>query len=332
MIVQLQNLYRPVIKDPDVAIDAFSAEDLEWIKALYSKDPMKIFASCVRGMIIPELDEDILAMDFAAIEARVVAWLAGQHDILRVFAEHGLIYEYVAAQIYGMPTDLATLKAMKKTHPERRFIGKVAVLALGYQGGKKAFAKMAKNYGVEIPESEADQIKNDWRAANKFIVKLWYALEEAAINAVANPGAVFGAGENNRIMFRMAEDGKFLYMRLPSGRRLAYFRPKLDNEGKLTYLGIDTYTRQWCRVKTYGGKLCENAVQAISRDLLVAGMFKLEKKGYRLIGTVHDEVITSVPKGWGSEKEVADTLCDIPSWAAGLPVRAEGFRGPRYRK
>lgn len=329
LIVQLQNLFRPVIEDPDTAIEAFISRNLDWIKALYDVDPMKVFASCVRGVLVSDMYNDILAMDYAAIEARVLAWLAGQEDILEVFRGHGKVYEHTAARIFGLPSDVDSLKAMKHTHPEERFIGKVAVLALGYQGGKKAFAKMAKNYGVDIEEERAERIKKDWRKANPQIVRLWYTLEELAIAAVANPGKVY-ATKDKRIMFKV--QGRWLYMRLPSGRRLAYYKPKLDSEGKLTYLGIDTYTRRWMRCKTYGGKLTENAVQAISRDLLVHGMFGLEKKGYIIIGTVHDEVILEVPEGWGSEQEVADILCDIPGWADGLPVKAEGFRGKRYRK
>jgi DNA polymerase len=329
MIVQLQNLFRPVIPDPEVAIDAFVERNLDWIKTLWDVDPMKVFASCVRGVLVADIFADLMAMDYAAIEARVLAWLAGQEDILEVFRGHGKVYEHTAARIFGLPDDVESLKAMKHTHPDERFIGKVAVLALGYQGGKKAFAKMAKTYGVDIEEERADRIKVDWRKANPKIVKLWYNMEELAIAAVANPGKAY-ALKNGLIKFKVV--GRWLCMRLPSGRMLRYYKPKLDGNGKLTYLGIDTYTRRWTRCSTYGGKLTENAVQAISRDLLVHGMFGLESAGYIIIGTVHDEVILEVPENWGSEDEVAEILCDLPDWASGIPVRAEGFRGKRYKK
>ena len=329
LIVQLQNLFRPVIPDPDTAIEAFVERNLDLIKTLYAEDPMKVFASCVRGVLVADILTDILAMDYAAIEARVLAWLAGQEDTLEVFRGHGKVYEHTAAGIFGLPTDVASLIAMKDTHPDERFIGKVAVLALGYQGGKRAFAKMAKNYGVEIAEEKAERIKVNWRKANPKIVKLWYNLEELAIAAVANKGKTYGT-KCGRIKFRVV--GRWLYMRLPSGRKLAYYKPKLDVEGKLTYLGIDTYSRRWMRCSTYGGKLTENAVQAIARDLLVHGMFGLEAKGYTIIGTVQDEVILEVLEGWGSEQEVSEILCELPDWAEDLPVRAEGFRAKRYRK
>jgi len=328
MIVQLQNLFRPVIPDPEFAIEQFVERNLDWIRALYKEDPMKVFASCVRGVLVSDIKADLIAMDYAAIEARVLAWLAGQADILAVFEGHGKVYEYTAARIFHLPDDEASLKAMKDTHPDERFVGKVAVLALGYQGGKAAFAKMAKNYGVDISEERAERIKTDWRRANRSIVKLWYEMEEAARRAVLNPGVVAPL-KNKKIKF-VVED-RWLLMRLPSGRRLAYFKPEIKND-KLTYMGVDTYSRRWMRCDTYGGKLTENAVQAIARDLLVHGMFGLEDAGYDIIGTVHDEVILEVPEGFGSEQEVADILCDLPKWAKGLPVKAEGFRGKRYRK
>ena len=320
MIVQLQNLFRPVIDDPEVAIEAFKARDLAWIKALYSEDPMKVFASCVRGMLIPEEGHDLLAMDFSSIEARMLAWFAGQEDILEVFRGHGKIYEHTASKIYKI--------TVEKVDKNQRFIGKIATLALGYQGGRKAFAKMAKNYGVDIPEEQAEQIKIDWRKANVKIVRLWYELEEVAIHAVKNPGTAF-ALRNKKVIFKVA--GEFLHMRLPSGRRMAYYKPRIDDE-QLTFLGVDTYSRRWKRCNTYGGSLAENLSQSASRDLLVNGMFHLEDAGYPVIGTVHDEVILEIPENFGSEKEVAELMCKIPDWAEGLPVKAEGFRAKRYRK
>lgn len=336
MIVQLQNLFRPLIKDPDLAIEAFELRDLEWIKFLYdSIDPMKVFASCVRGMLIPEDGHDFIAMDYSAIEARVIAWLAGQEDILEVFREHGLIYEHTAAKIFSSEypggATLDDLKAMEKKYWMRRFIGKIAVLALGYQGGKGAFSKMAKQYGVDISEEEADEIKNDWREANPHIVQLWWDLEEAAIKATLHPGVVY-AIPNKKIKFYRPEGSRFLYMRLPSGRKLAYLDPEINSEGKLTYMGLDTYSRIWTRCKTYGGKLAENAVQAIASDLLRAAMKRLKKAGYSIIGTVHDEIILEVLKMFGSAQEVSDIMCESNGWDEGLPVKAAGWRGPRYRK
>jgi DNA polymerase len=245
LLVQLQNMFRPVIKDVPTAIEAFALRDLQWVKDLYPADPMKVFASAVRGMIIPAEGKDLMALDFSAIEARVLAWLAGQRDILAVFATHGKVYEYTAGQIYRVP--------LEKVTEAQRFIGKVAVLALGYQGGQAAFAKMAKNFGVDIPEERANEIKNDWRKANNFIVQFWYDIETAAKAAVGNPGQAFGV-PSKRIVFCVKD--RWLVMRLPSGRKLYYLDPEIDENGQVTYMGVDTYTRRWCRVGTYGGKLC----------------------------------------------------------------------------
>ena len=321
LLVQLQNMFRPVIKDADTAIGAFKARSLALVRFLYGVDPMKVFASCVRGMLVPGKGKDLLALDFAAIEARVLAWLAGQRDVLAVFAGHGKIYEYTAAKIYNGRIETVT--------SEQRFIGKVACLALGYGGGRMAFAKMAKQYGVDISEDQAEVIKSDWRDANPFIVKLWYDLESAAKAAIRQPGIAFGI-PSKKIIFKV--EGEWLLMRLPSGRRLSYLQPEMDAEGQVTYMGIDTYTRQWKRVSTYGGKLTENVVQAIARDLLVSGMFNLEAAGYPIVLTVHDEIVSEVDEGFGSVNAAARLMCKLPEWAAGLPVQAEGWRGKRYRK
>jgi DNA polymerase len=324
LIVQLQNLFRSKIKDPNAAIDLCAARDLALIKALYDGlDPMIVFASAVRGALISDIFCKLLALDFSAIEARMIAWLSGQEDILEVFREHGKIYEYTAGQIYHV--DWRTILDPS----DERFIGKIATLALGYQGGWKAFAKMAKQYGVEISREQAEAIKLAWRAANKKIVKFWYDLEDAAKCAVMHPGAVYST-KNKKIMFKV--QGNWLYMRLPSGRRLAYFKPELDEDDKITYLGIDTYSRRWMRVSTYGGKLAENATQAAARDLMVNGLLKLEDAGYEPIGSVHDEGICEIEDGFGSLDEAKSLMCDLPKWAAGLPVKANGFIADRYRK
>lgn len=320
-IVQLQNMFRGILADPDVAIEMFARRSLELLAMMYDVNPLKILASCIRGMLIPAPGKDLLCVDYAAIEARVLPWGAGQLDILEVFRTHGKVYEYNAAKIYR--------KAIALVTKAERFIGKVAVLALGYEGGKKAFAKMAKTYGLVIEEEFAEQIKIDWREANPMIVRFWRDLEDCAIAAISNPGKIYQT-KTKRAMFKV--EGEFLYMRLPSGRRVAYYLPEIDCEGKPTYMGIDTYTRRWCRVKTYGGKLAENWTQAVARDVLVDGMFKLEAAGYPLVGHVHDEPIMEVDEGFGSVEDAVRILEIPPKWAEDLPLGAEGFRVKRYKK
>jgi DNA polymerase len=331
-IVQLQNLYRSqlVVKDENgeeideayLAIEMFEMRDLDFLEGMFEPHPMKILASCVRGMLIPADGMNLMCLDYAAIEARVIAWLAGQDDVTESFRQGLDIYKVAAAQIYKIKYE--------EVNKDQRFIGKIAILALGYQGGKVAFAKMAKQYGVEVAEEFAEQIKEDWRAGNPCVVKLWYKMDEAAAAAVANPGATYQAGVGAKVMFKVV--GDWLYMRLPSGRRLAYYKPRLAGDGRVTFMGTNTYTRQWCRCDTYGGKLVENAVQAIARDLLLGGMFNLEDEGYPIVGTVHDEVIMEIPEEFGSLKKAAKLMCKLPKWAKGLPVKAEGFIDKRYHK
>ena len=327
LIVQLQNLFRPIIEDPELAIDAFRHRSINWIKMLWPQNPMKIFASCVRGMLIPGEGRDLLFADFKSIEARITAWLAGQLDILEIFETHGLVYEYTAAKLWKKGLDgVEYLKAFGKKFPKLRFLGKIAVLALGYQGGGAAFVKMAKQFGAEVSFEQGENIKWTWRDANPQIVQTWENLNNAAILAVKNPGKTF---KTNKLMFRVV--GDYLYMRLPSKRKLAYFKPSVSN-GELRYMGVHTYTRQWTKCSTYGGKLLQNACEGIARDLMALAMFKLNKMKYPILGTVHDEIITEPREGFGSVKEVCAVMCEKPDWADGLPVGAVGFRGKRYRK
>lgn len=331
LIVQLQNLFRPVIDDPELAIELFRERSIDVIKMWFKENPMKIFASAVRGMLISRPGRDLIAADFSSIEARIVAWLAGSDELLEIFATHGLVYEYTASKMFGYPTDVDALKRFKNEHPKLRFLGKIAVLALDYQGGGNAFVKMAKQFGTDVDFDEGEQIKFDWRDANPEIADyetgLWAQVSASAVLAIHSPGTTYGS---NRLQFRVV--GDFLFMRLPSGRKLAYYKPEIRNDD-ITYMGIDTYTRQWKRCKTYGGKLVQNAAEGIARDLMVAAMFKLnDKKIYPILGSIHDEIVVEPKEGQGSVKEVCDIMADKPKWAAGLPMNADGFRVKRYRK
>lgn len=326
-IVQLHNLFRSVILDAEVAIDAFALRSISWLKFLYEKNPMQIFASCIRGMLIARPGRDLVFCDFNSIEARIVAWLADQKDILQIFATHGLVYEYTAARMFGLSTDVETLKMMKKAHPMKRFLGKIATLACGYAGGQAAFTKMSKQFGVNISNERAERIKNEWRKANPKIVQMWYDVEDAAKNAVLNPGVTY---VTNRLAFRVV--GDFLCMRVPSKSKLYYYKPFIQHD-ELRFWGIDTYTRQWKICSTYSGKIVQNACEKIARDLMTTAMLKLNKKRiYPMLGTVHDEIVTEPREGKGSVAEVCRIMCDKPKWATGLPVAAEGHRTKRYRK
>lgn len=322
---QPQNLPRPakhIEGNEHQAIALYEQRDPEILEMVFDC-AMEAMSSGLRGMICAPEGKRLLIADYSAIEARVLPWLAGQKDVLAVFRDHGKIYEYTAAQIYGVGIEEVT--------SEQRFIGKVATLALGYQGGAKAFAGMAESYGVDIPEDLAEKIKTDWRKANDKIQKFWWNCEKAAVQATAKPGQTFGV---RNVSFRRVRG--YLFCKLPSGRLLAYFRPQVE-QGKfgneqVTYMGVNSVTRKWERQSTYGGKLAENITQAFARDIMAEAMLRVEAAGYEIVLSVHDELIAEVPQDFGSIEEFKEIMCQLPDWAEGLPVAASGFEAKRYRK
>jgi len=329
-IVQLQNLYRGKHSDMETLVAAFAYRDLRWLRTLYETNPMVLFATGVRGMFIAGKGKQLAAMDFGQVEARCVAWMAGQRDKLKIFETHGMVYEYTGAKIHRLPLEIKALKLMKMYHQQARFDGKVTELACGYQGGKNAVVKMARQQGTDMDVDFAEDLKNEWREANPKIVGMWQKLTDYAKAAVADPGKNYST---NKVTFRV--QGDFLYMRLPSGRKLAYYKPELRDSKfgeQLTYLGVDTDTRQWKRIATYGGRLTQNAAEGICRDLLARAMMRLEAAGYPVIMHVHDEVVTEIDQDKGSLEEMREIMCDLPDWAEGFPIHAAGFMAKRYRK
>ncbi len=372
--VQLQNLPRPKLKQ--AAIDRIFKHlegpyDQQVRAALIKLEapPMSAISDCIRGFLRARPGHDFIACDFSAIEARVIAWLAGQEEPLIVFRGDGKIYELTAAGIYG-----CKLEDITKDDP-RRQVGKVAVLALGYQGGVGAMQTMARTYGVkleptfdslwaratpdhkrvakfiwdlnghkhDITQKEfvaSDLIKQYWREANPRIVGYWGELNTAAIMAVQQPGTKVSAGAAGR-QITYVKNGSFLWCRLPSGRVICYPYPQVErlqafpgSEPKptLTYMTVDSYTKKWQRRKSYGGLLAENVTQAVARDLLSEAMVRLEDKNYPIVMHVHDESVSEVLKGFGSVEEVEAIMSVVPGWAAGLPIAAEGWREERFRK
>lgn len=325
--IQTQNLPRPNLKQKDIeGVIANLHKGAEYIDMFYGA-PSSAISDCIRSFITAAKGKTLLVVDFASIEARVLAWLAGQESVLEVFRTHGKIYEAQAASIYNVRLEDVT--------KDQRQIGKVAILALGYQGGVGAFQSMAKNYGVVVSDKRADEIKVAWRNANPKIVKYWYELDNAAINAVLNPSTNFKVG-NVTYRAENIKGNNFLLCRLPSGRILYYPYPKLETNKfgreSVTYKGEDAKTKKWIRMSFYGGLAAENITQAVARDLLAHSMMQLEKEMYEIVMHVHDEIVCEVDENFGTLNNMITIVCKLPAWANGLPIAAEGFASKRYRK
>ncbi|MFC9657365.1 DNA polymerase [Bacillus subtilis] len=322
-LVQVQNLPQNKIEDLDTARNLLKGGHYEAIELLYGQVPF-VLSQLVRTAFIPSEGNEFYVSDFSAIEARVIAWLAGEEWRLEVFNTHGKIYEASAAQMFKVPVESIT-----KGSPLRQK-GKVAELALGYQGGKGALIQMgALNMGLE--EDELPELVKAWRTANKKIVKFWYDVEAAAIKAVKEKKPV----KLQHGLTFLYESG-ILFVQLPSGRRLAYAKPKLELDerfGKeaLTYEG-KLESGKWGRLNTYGGKLVENIVQATARDCLAITLMRLDNAGYKTVMHVHDEAVLDVPRGKNELDKVEAIMGEPISWAKGLPLTADGFVTDYYKK
>lgn len=341
--IQPQNLPRPrpTTKQKDIEDIIENLGNRDYIDMMYGP-VLDALADSVRGMIVAPKGKEQVAVDFSAVEARVLAWLAGQESVLDIFRSHGRIYEHAAAGIYHCDIHDVT--------KQQRQIGKVAILALGYGGGIGAFQSMAKNYGVKVPDNEADQIKVAWREANRQIVGYWYEIEGAAINAVTKGGPWPAGPRGRQVVFK--KSGSFLWCKLPSGRVLCYPYPELrtvttpwdaekealtfmtvvDPSRKVKVIPDDNASGSWKRVSTYGGSLAENVTQAVARDLLAEAMLRFSEHGTKIVMHCHDELIIEVPSGSINVKQAEAWMCESPRWAEGLPLGAEGWVGTRYRK
>lgn len=329
-MVQMQNLPRNYLKTLDYARNLVKDKNYAGLKLLYGNVPDTL-SQLIRTAFIPSEGNKFVVSDFSAIEARVIAWLAGEQWVNEVFATHGKIYEATAAQMFDVPVD-----RIVKGNPEYslRQKGKVATLALGYQGGTSALIAMgALNMG--LTEDELPDIVSRWRQANPRIRDLWYAVENAALAAMetARPQAIRG------LIFALEGDllygQSFLTVRLPSGRKLYYPKPFLkENQfGKqaLHYYTVGQQTRKWEVASTYGGKMTENIVQAIARDCLAVTLERIYDRGLQTVFHVHDEVIIDAPMETTVE-EICDLMAEPVPWAPGLILKGAGFESSYYMK
>ena len=328
--VQPHNFPRGSIKDMDFAWEVIKTRDIAFMEMMYG-DVMTLLSHALRGMIVPTPGRKLMVADYAAIEARVVLWLAGDDEALDVFRRRECIYMAMATEIYGRPiTD-------KEKQADERQMGKQAVLGLGYQMGAKKFqATLAEKWGIFIELDFAQLIVDKYREKFWRVKKMWWDQEAAAIAAVKQPGRQFRCGRVRWMCF----DG-FLHCRLPSGRLLGYCDPRVEQKATpwgekrdcLTYMGVDPYTKKWRRQDTYGGMLVENITQATARDLMADAMLRCHHEGmYDVVLSVHDELIAECDEGVGSVEDFEAVMAHVPDWADGCPVAAEGWSGLRYKK
>ena len=320
-LVQVQNLPQNHLPDLELARGLVREGRFEDLELFYGSTP-EVLSELIRTAFVPEAGCRFVVADFSAIEARVLAWLAGERWRLEVFSSHGKIYEASAATMFHVPVEEVT-----KGSPLRQK-GKIAELGLGYGGAAGALISMGA-LDMGLSEEELPSLVAVWRRANPHITQFWWDVDKAAVEAVVKRTRT----RAGRIAFEYRSG--ILFVMLPSGRRLAYVKPRMGvnrfgREG-LTYEGI-LENKKWGRIETYGPKLVENIVQGTARDLLAEAMLRVEKKGYPIVMHCHDEIIAEVPEGTGSVEEMCEVMAVCPSWAEGLPLRADGYECPFYQK
>ena len=321
-LVQVQNLPRNYMPYLDQARTLVRTGNLDALELLYDSVPDTL-SQLIRTAFIPSPGCRFIVADFSAIEARVIAWLAGETTTLAAFREGKDLYCETASRMFGVPVEKHGING------ELRQKGKIATLACGYNGSVGALKAMGA-LRMGLAEHELKPIVDAWRQANPHIVQLWADVEEAAIAAITSRQSI-------RLRnLRFSVESGILFIELPSGRRLAYVRPRLGENRwggtSITYTGTTT-ARRWGQLETYGGKLVENIVQAIARDLLVTGMHAVAKAGHRIVMHVHDEIVIDEPTDSGfTVTQACQLMCVLPGWAAGLPLAADGYECAYYRK
>jgi len=330
-LVQVQNLPRTYTEPLELARELVKGRNLNALKAIYGSIPDTL-SQLIRTAFIAPPGHILIDADFSAIEARVISWLAGEEWRPEVFRTHGKIYEASASQMFGVPLEL-----IKKGNPEYalRQKGKVAELALGYQGSTGALINMGA-LDMGIPEEDLPDIVTRWRDANRRIRDLWYKMDAAAVQIITQGGAV---GVNNVVIareFNYEQGTDCMTITLPSGRKLYYIEPQIGQNQwgspSISYMGMDQTTKKWKRIETYGGKLVENCVQAIARDCLAQAIEHLEAAGLPVIFHIHDEVVIDCPPNAATLEDVVKIIAQPIPWAPDLPLGADGWVGQFFKK
>lgn len=328
--VQPQNLKRPQIEDVDAAVAAIGTGDYTHVRKLYPK-PLAVIGDISRSIICAAPGHKLIGADFSSIESRVLAWISDEAWKLDSYRRFDATqdprdepYCITACKIFRVPDGTFNAESSE------RKVGKTCDLAFGYQGGLNAWRKFEPD---RFSDAEVQQFKLEWRAAHPAIKHFWYAIDRATWQAVRQREDVIRC---RRLLLKCT--GMFLFIKLPSGRKLAYPFPRIEVEDLEHEVVVfkDASSGQWrdCRGGNgaYGGLWTENIVSAISRDLLAAALIRLERAGYRVVLHVHDEIISEMPIGFGSTEEFTKLMTVSPSWAVGLPISAKAWCGPRFCK
>jgi len=344
-IVQPQNFPRGTV---DESIETLCSDVLDSSKVdldLIYGDTMEVLSSALRGAIVPSEGMDLLCADYSSIEARGLFWIVGDEKGLDVFRKGRDIYKDMATTVYGCDYDHVT--------KDQRQMGKQAILGLGYQMGVERFQETCNQYNMGVSYEDANNVVAAYRDLHAPVKSFWYHIRDCVIEALER-------GKQNGTDPVVASAGKlkiwhdvsdFLFIQLPSGRKLSFYKPEMKSlpsrfvafdadgnplppkmENKITFMGVNSMSRKYSRLDTYGGKLCENIVQAVSRDVMAEAMLRCRGTIYKPVLTVHDEIVCEVPEGEGSVEEFENLISEVPEWAQGFPLTAEGWRGKRYRK
>lgn len=333
-LVQVQNLPRTYTNPIDPARAFVRGKQSKALRACYGS-VNDTLSQLIRTAFVASPGNVLIDADFSAIEARVISWLAGEQWRLDVFNSHGKIYEASASQMFGVPIEL-----IKKGNPEYalRAKGKVAELALGYQGSVGALIQMGA-LDMGLTEEELPDIVSRWRQANSHIQNLWYEMDSAAVTVIRDGGTQRVHGLVLAREYDIIQGTVYFTITLPSGRKLYYASPSLgENQWgnpSICYMGMNQSTKKWEKIETYGGKLTENCVQAIARDCLAEAIERLSKAGFPIVFHVHDEVVIDIKPFADNKtmlKAVTDLMTIVPAWARGLPLGADGWVGSYFTK
>ena len=341
-LVQVQNLPRTYTHPLPPARQLVKDRNIDGLRLMYG-NINDTLSQLIRTAFVATPGNVLIDADFSAIEARVISWLAGQEWRLEVFRTHGKIYEASASQMFHVP-----IEKIKKGNPEYalRQRGKVAELALGYQGGVSAMRRMDTGHNLDdLSDDEVKGIVDRWRETNSMIRDLWNIVDSAAVTVITNGGAQTIRSETTDAVVTLACEldvitgTRYMTILLPSGRKLYYPSPEIGvnrwGNPSVSYMGQNQTTKRWERVETYGGKLVENIVQAIARDCLAIAIENLEAQGLHVVFHIHDEVVIDTP-AWGDEDTMLDTVTKIMTkpipWAQALPLNADGWVDKFFKK